>query len=225
MVIDPYSWRHPAARDVALRTPWLEGGASRVSVLRLTDRAAADDPERLRLLDEATGVWIGGGDQEGHAAKFVDTRFEERLRAVLDRRGVVGGTSAGAAVLCRTMIAGGRDPREGRGLDLASGVVIDQHLLRRNRLGRLLRMLGRYPGLVGLGLDEDTGVVIDRQRGLASVVGDSYVVVCAVVEGQSWPRIEVLRRGDSVALTQINDPETRIVRARDRQRRSDLLDD
>lgn len=215
VVIDPYTWRRPSARDHALRTPWVEGGAPLVTVLRLTNRADADDPDRLAPLDDATGVWIGGGDQEGHAAKYVDTLFEQRLRAVLDRRGVVGGTSAGAAVLCRTMIAGGHDPREGRGLDLAPGVVIDQHLLRRNRLGRLLRMLGRYPGLVGLGLDEDTGVVIERRRAHATVVGDSYAVLCAVVEGETWPRIEVLRRGDSVLLSELPNPATRVVRALD----------
>src|SRR5690606_10357767 len=74
-----------------------------ISALHTRDRAQADDPEFCAPLRAATGVWLGGGAQERLAAAYVGTRVEQELHALLARGGVVGGTSAGAAVQTRTM--------------------------------------------------------------------------------------------------------------------------
>src|SRR5688572_27930205 len=99
-------------------------------------RSNARDNEEsfVTLIMQATGVGCGGGDQSKIADAYVGTTFERELAALLGRGGVIGGTSAGAAIQAKKMIAGGRDePRMATGFDLIPGAIIDQHFLARNR--------------------------------------------------------------------------------------------
>ena len=99
------------------------------------------------------------------------------LRRVLDRGGVVAGTSAGASVMSAVMITGGTTWAElGSGFGLAPGLVVDQHFANRNRMARLLSGLARHPDLAGVGVDEQTAAVI--KGSMMSVVGDAHVWVC-----------------------------------------------
>lgn len=207
-VIDPVAER--------MTEPWRRLGAGSVTLLQANGRGQSDDPAFLRALDDVTGVWLGGGNQAAFTALYVGTGLEARLRAVLDRGGAVGGSSAGAAALCRAMIAGGREAAvEGRGFDLLPGAVIDQHFLRRNRIRRLLGFLDEHPGLIGIGVDERTALVVARSGGALKVVGDSYVLACVPgPEGQP-PRFEVLKRGDQITLDGLRDDETRVIPAID----------
>ena len=107
----------------------------------------ANDAEFVRPLAEATGVWFGGGDQVVLTEAYLGTEVERQLEgAVLARGGVIGGTSAGAAVMTRVMIAGGRTKADvGEGFDFLPGAVVDQHFLKRNRIERLLGVLSAPP--------------------------------------------------------------------------------
>ena len=141
-------------------------------------------------------MWISGGDQGYLADIYVDTEVERQLQALLQRGGVVGGVSAGAAIMTQTMILGGSNPElEQRGFDLLPGVVVDQHFLRRNRTKRLLNVLAKHRDLIGLGIDEHTAVVIERQRGYWDVIGKSYAMVCLPAD-EGFPRLEILKAGD-----------------------------
>jgi len=172
-------------------------GATMVQSLHTRDRAEANDPTFYRPLTAATGVWLAGGVQSRLAESYLNTEVERQLKALLDRGGVIGGTSAGAAIMTRVMITGGwRKATEGQGFDLLPGSVVDQHFLKRNRLGRLLGMLAAHPGLVGFGIDEGTALVVSGDN--LSVVGDSYVVACLPATLDRSTQLEILRPGDQL---------------------------
>src|SRR5436190_9913953 len=164
----------------------------------------ANDPAFCEPLAQSTGVWFGGGYQSLLADRYVDTTVQECLHEVLARNGVVGGCSAGAALLSRVMIRDGDTiPVEARGLDLISDAIVDQHFLARNRLWRLEQMLEAHPGFVGLGVDEATALVIHLASWRVSVVGESYVLACLPGAPGHSTRIEVLKAGDDVMLSQL----------------------
>ena len=165
------------------RDSWLLYDIKSVDVLHAESRTQADDPEFSRVLETATGVWLGGGQQTWLAAWYGRTRVESRLKELLARNGVIGGTSAGAAVMSKVMIAGGRDqPIMGQGFDLIPGAVIDQHFIKRNRMGRLQRVLEQHPELIGFGIDEGTALQYGVENGRFQVLGQSSVVACVMLK-------------------------------------------
>jgi len=138
-----------------------EGKVGKVTVLHAKDRSQALAPDFAKVIAEASAVWIGGGDQKRLAERYANTPVETELKALLARGGAVGGTSAGAAILSQTMIAGGNpQPEIQNGLGLLRGLVIDQHFTERNRAPRLKTAIGKHPNQVGLGIDESTAVIL-----------------------------------------------------------------
>ncbi len=177
--------------------PWRERGAAQVGVFHARSRELADDAEYVARLREATGVWISGGLQSRLEAVYTDTRVERELHALLGRGGVVGGSSAGAAVLSRVMIRRGNPvPEVGRGLGLLPGAIVDQHFLARSRRPRLVRALADRPGLVGYGIDEETALVVRGRR--LRVLGTSTVTVC-LAASESRPAREIVLESGHVA--------------------------
>jgi cyanophycinase len=193
----------PGTEDSWL-APWRKIGATHVELCIAPDRAAANSPALCAAFRDATGVWISGGYQDFLASRYVGTNVQKCLQDVLRRNGVVGGCSAGAAILSRVMIQEGEiQPIEARGFDLIPNVVIDQHFLQRNRLWRMQLMLEAHPDLLGLGVDEDTALVFELRTERLSVVGESYAMVCVPPAGSHSGRTEVLHPGDNVLLNQL----------------------
>ena len=132
-------------------------------------------------LRRARGVWFSGGRQWRLADSYLGTKTHEELRALLDRGGVIGGTSAGATIqgsyLARgdtrnnTIMMG--DHEEGMGF--LKQTAIDQHLLRRNRQFDLLEIVRAHPDLLGIGIDENTAIVVEGDR--FTVIGAGYVAI------------------------------------------------
>src|SRR5262249_33890985 len=158
----------PTASELADRTRnyksyayWRDQGVGSVSMLNTLDPKKANDPVFIKPLTEATAAWLGGGDQTRLAGAYRGTAVERELRRLLDRGGVIGGTSAGASVMSSIMITGGNpQARIGTGFGLLPDVVIDQHFENRRRQNRLLGVLSQYPRCLGLGIDEQTAVVV-----------------------------------------------------------------
>ena len=195
LVIIPSYEPSPKERTRLLES-WRNCGAASVVVLHAASRRQSDDPQFVKPLAQATGVWLSGGQQSHLSERYVDTEVERQLKALLDRNGVIGGSSAGAAAMTRVMIGGGLSAAvKERGFDLLPGIVVDQHFLYRNRIQRLLGILNAHPGLVGLGIDERTAVLVQRKGRACTVLGDSYAVVC-LPQQQSFPRIEILKADD-----------------------------
>jgi cyanophycinase len=152
--------------------------------LPITTREEAQDEEVLAELENATAVFLTGGNQLRLSTILGGTPVAQALRR-LNARGVhIGGTSAGAAILPEHMIAGGRSGHTPRvdgvvlapGLGLTNRLLIDQHFRQRDRLGRLLTAVSFNPFAIGIGLDEDTAVFLDPD-GTFEVVGSGAVTV------------------------------------------------
>jgi cyanophycinase len=140
-------------------------GPESFDFLHTYDRAVAEDPDFARPLDGATGVWIGGGDQNRVAELFLDTEVVAGMRRVLERGGVVGGTSSGAAILSDVMICRGYEEVElGRGFALYPRAILDPHFSGRGRHGRLARAVLQRPDQIAVGVDEWTALLVQGER-------------------------------------------------------------
>jgi cyanophycinase len=183
----------PAEADGFLER-WKAAGVESVRLLHTRDRKTADDPEFTKPLAEATAVWFSGGDQNRIVAAYRGTLVEKELRKLLDRGGVIGGTSAGAAVMSDLMIEGGNpQAKTGPGLGLLPGVVVDQHFTERKRQPRLRGVLEANPGYAGLGIDEGTAVVVRGRR--IDVHGKGTVTACWGGCATKPAREDVLKAG------------------------------
>ena len=159
-----------------------------VVLLHTRDRKMADDLTFIKPLTEATAVWLTGGDQSRLSLVYHGTAVEMELQKLLGRGGVIGGTSAGAAVMSSLMIVGGTvDAEVGTGFGLLTGVVIDQHFHNRNRLHRLLGVLAKHPECPGVGIDEETALVVKGRT--ATVEGNGNVWACLWLRGPHWRKV------------------------------------
>ena len=160
-------------------------GCKNVDHIHPTSKAEADAPEILELIEKADGVMFSGGDQ----SKIVDYIAGTQMHAILQRRYreeefVIAGTSAGAMCMSTEMIMGGSAAdsffkgavlmREG--MDFAPELIIDSHFIQRGRFGRLAEAVARFPHLLGVGLAEDTGLIIEKGRDVC-VIGSGMVIL------------------------------------------------
>jgi cyanophycinase len=158
-----------------------DAGARRVKVLHTRDRKVADSEPFVAPLREAAGVWFSGGRQWRLADAYLNTRTHAELRALLGRGGIIGGTSAGATILGSFMVRGdtsGNTIMVGdhvEGMGFLKNVTIDQHLLKRNRQFDLVPVIKSRPELLGIGIDEDTAIVVRGDR--FEVMGAGYVAI------------------------------------------------
>ena len=156
-------------------------GATDITILHTYDRDVADTDEFAVPLREARGVWFTGGRQWRLADSYLDTKVHDALWGVLERGGVIGGSSAGASIQGSYLVRG--DTRTNTimmgdhevGLGFLKGVGIDQHLLMRNRQFDLIEVIRAKPDLLGIGIDENTAIVVQGDR--FEVVGQSYAVI------------------------------------------------
>lgn len=182
---------------------WRQRRPRSFSVLHTRSRDVADLPEFSKALLEATAVWFIGGDQSHLTRAYLGTLVEQRLHDLLARGGVIGGTSAGAAIMSRTMINGTRDalrvdPVLDTGFGFLPGCVVDQHFLKRNREGRLRNALLSRPGHFGVGIDEGTALVVSGRS--LRVIGDSCVKMYLAATPERPERVETLAAGGATDL-------------------------
>ena len=180
----------PASAWATYQSVFSELGVGDCQPIPIPDRDAADSSTVTDLILQADGIFISGGDQRRLMELIWETEAFRALHAAFHLRGCcVGGTSAGAAVLSRNMLVQGEATRlpekEVAELDIGLGFVaraiVDQHFSERGRLGRLLSALAQRPQMLGVGVDEDTALVIERGLGI-EVIGRGAVTI---VDGRS----------------------------------------
>ena len=189
----------PTAGGDATYSPDWEGlkplkdfGATHLTVLHTTDRRVADSEAFVRPLLTAKAVWLPGGRQWHLVDSYLHTRTQREIQAVLDRGGVVGGSSAGASILADYLVRGAREgnrimmaPGYEEGFGLIKGIAIDQHMLTRNRQDDLEQVIAAHPELLGVSLDESTAIVVHGQQ--FEVIGASKV---AIHDGVADPKAQ-----------------------------------
>lgn len=178
IVIIPSAYDYSSTAVVERRyAGWSRYEPKALDVLDAKSRGMADSSVFNEKLAEATGVWLAGGYQSRLASIYAGTKAEATLRAIVERGGVVGGISAGAAAMSRVMIRSGRDEEIviDRGLGLLETTIVDQHFTQRNRLKRLLTAVEQHRDKIGIGVDEGTAVVVEGSR--VRVIGDHNATV------------------------------------------------
>lgn len=160
---------------------WREAGARNLTILHTTDRAVADTDAFVEPLKTAAGVFFFGGRQWRLVDSYAGTKTEAAFRSVLERGGVIGGSSAGASIQGSYLVRGDTNSNtvvmgdHEVGFGYLRNVAIDQHVLRRNRHFDLIGLIEARPELLGLGIDENTALVVQGDQ--AQVIGQSYVLV------------------------------------------------
>ena len=159
-----------------------KAGAAKVFVLHTRDKKVADSDEFADSLKQATGVWLDGGRQWRYADSYLKTKTHKALFDLLDRGGVIGGSSAGASIQSSYMVRGAREgntimmaPGYETGLGFIRDCAIDQHLIKRKRENDLIAVVQKHRHLLGIGIDEDTAVIV-RGNNL-EVMGSSKVAI------------------------------------------------
>lgn len=168
----------------AYRSVFARLGVSRVDVVNPTSRREGSSPELVALVDQATGVFITGGNQLKLSHHVVGTPVGDAVKTAHARGAVIAGTSAGASIMSLFMISMGEEgvtPRQRAsqltaGLALLPGVIIDQHFDQRARYGRLMSLVAGSPNLLGMGVDEDTAAEITDGH-LVTVIGSGAVFI------------------------------------------------
>ena len=181
-------------------------GAARVTVMDFDTRRDCREPGRLRRIEEASGIFFTGGNQLRLTTLLGGTPVAKLIRLRNAQGVTVGGTSAGASILCEHMIAGGDEGsaivagsvRLAPGLGLTNRFIIDQHFRQRDRLGRLLTALAYNPFAVGIGLDEDTAAVIGPDE-TVEVEGSGGVTIVDASE-VSYSSIDGVEEGQPACV-------------------------
>jgi cyanophycinase len=184
------------------RRLFLELGARHADVIDVSSREDAECEHWSELISESTGVFITGGNQVRLASIIGGTRVNRAIEHVHRYGRPIAGTSAGASVMSTVMVAGGHSgatprrnmARMSRGLGLIDSVIIDQHFTERNRTSRLVAMVSYNPGLIGLGIDEDTAAILTPDgelevlgRGAVLIVDGSRMVTNIYLNGKKKP--------------------------------------
>lgn len=176
IVVLPTAMPDPVSEQDRIADAFRRAGAKSVKVLTGRTPEKVESEEYLQAFEEATGIWFGGGRQWRFVDAYENTKVVPLMHAVLDKGGVIMGSSAGASIQAEYLARGTpigntsiyADGYE-RGLGFLPGVAVDQHFTQRNRFNDLRSLIDRYPQLLGIGIDEATAIIVEDST--AKVVG------------------------------------------------------
>jgi cyanophycinase len=181
-------------------------------ILHTREREEADSESFIEALRGATAVWFCGGRQWRLVDAYAGTRTERAIRGVLERGGIIAGSSAGATIQGSYLVRGAPEgnhimmsPGHEKGFGYLHNVAIDQHIDTRGREQDLAKVIARHPTLLGLGLDEGTAVLV--QGNVASVLGVGRALITDGQSHNSFPFLELTvgERYDLTTWTKISE--------------------
>jgi cyanophycinase len=181
-----------------------ELGVKEVTEFYVKDRTEARSPEKMKALEGVQAVFFSGGDQLRITSQIGGTPIFDRIFEIYKAGGVVAGTSAGASMMSETMLVTGPnaasfrigDIRMAPGLGFLPHVIIDQHFAERGRIGRLIGAISQNPRELGIGIDEDTAIVVRGE--LFHVIGSGAVYL---VDASGATHSDVTDAGSSGTLS------------------------
>jgi cyanophycinase len=208
IVVMTVATEHPKESGAEYRKVFKKLGVDDVSVVDVAQREDAQSDEGIEAIKKATGIFFTGGDQLHITALLGATAMDEMIRRRCSKGVPLAGTSAGAAMMSNSMFIKGSsetNPRFGSvdlgpGMDFIRGVLIDTHFSQRGRMGRLMTAVAHYPQDMGLGIDENTALLVEGNK--FEVVGDGAVTV---VDGgaMSFNNLPYVGENESLALFDI----------------------
>jgi cyanophycinase len=151
--------------------PWVRLGLKHVRMLHTADPKVADTEEFARVLRDADAVWFNGGRQWNIVDSYANTLTYREFHKVLERGGVIGGSSAGATIQGEYLVRGDTsgpdvmmtaEPAHQEAFKFLRKVAIDQHINTRNRWDHLIPVIQKYPKFLGIGLSEATAIIVKR---------------------------------------------------------------
>jgi cyanophycinase len=204
LVIATVASHQPEGYFDAYRDAFAALGVNNLVELYVNERDETRSKANRDILADAAGLFFTGGDQLRISSQIGDTPIEEMIREIHRRGGVVAGTSAGASVMSETMLVRGSSAESHRigdlnmapGLGLIPDVIIDQHFAERGRIGRLLGAVAQNPRVLGIGIDENTAIVVEN--GGFRVVGAGAVYI---VNGEDMTHSNVAEARQEEALS------------------------
>ena len=195
----------PEETAAEYKTVFRRLGVKQVKHLRIAERADAMKPESVEAIEKATGIFFTGGDQLHITSLMGSTDLQRMILERSKKDLLVGGTSAGAAMMGNSMIVSGEsdeNPRNGAvemapGTDLIVGCIVDTHFSQRGRHGRLLTAVAHFPQDLGFGIDENTAMIVGKNK--FKVFGAGAVTV---IDGSSMSHTDVpfVQKGESLTL-------------------------
>lgn len=182
-VLATASAAHPEELEAEYIGVFTRLGATKAHAVPVRSRADANSSAVVEALSCCTGVFFTGGDQRRIATMIGGSELDSVLHKRVEAGEVVlAGTSAGAAMMSATMVLGGTESgvttaavQTGPGLEFLPGVLIDMHFAERGRLNRLLSAIAMFPHELGVGIDEDTAIIVDRT--CFEVIGSGSVTI------------------------------------------------
>ena len=199
----------PLGSAMAWKDDFATAGVRNIEFPIVDRRDRAQDARIAGIVAEARGIFLGGGDQVHLVATIAGSRVGDAIRESFARGAVVAGTSAGAAALTETIMAGGEVDEVGATVPLHIGpgfgllgfrTMIDTHFAQRRRLSRLFHAIARNPELMGLGIDEDTALVVQGHLGVVAGAGG-----VTFVDGRSvrYDNAEEITRDEELTLSHL----------------------
>ncbi|MCM4155675.1 cyanophycinase [Gramella sp. AN32] len=219
IVVVPTASSIPDEVSANYKSAFSKLGCENISFADIRTREDSENPENLKLVSEADCVWFSGGNQSEIIRKIKDTKFHQIIEARNnENKLVIAGTSAGAMCMSQRMIKGGSSKESfikgavkmGSGMGFIQGVIIDSHFIQRGRFGRTAEACARYPELLGIGLAENTGLVIKNAHTF-EVIGSGMVILFDATELRNNNHT-ILKAGEPISLTNL---KTHILARRD----------
>lgn len=196
---------HPEEVGADYRKVFKRLGAADVKVVDVSRREDTESTKAMNAIEEATGLFFTGGDQLHITALLGGTEMDRLIKERHGKGLLLGGTSAGAAMMSNSMMLGGdseTNPRFGcaeigPGMDFIMGTLIDTHFSQRGRHGRLITATAHYPQDMGIGIDEDTAMVVDGDE--FEVIGSGAVTIIDA-GGITHTNLHELRKNEGLEL-------------------------
>ncbi len=184
-------------------------GCKNLHIMDIRERAQSEEPANIALIKKADCIMFSGGNQSNITRKIGETSIHTILKdRYQNEKIVIAGTSAGAMCMSKEMITGGSSTESfikgavgmGKGMNFKSQLIIDSHFIRRGRFGRLAEAVAQFPELIGIGLAEDTGLVMKKNS--FEVIGSGMVIVFDA-RNTKHNNYDILDEGTPMSLTNL----------------------